>query len=165
MLPLAGNEKFRVRVRGRVRVRSKNENDSGGPRERKPRPRRGSFLVARNRSSIVLVLVLVLVSAIGCKGEDVGVPKSNKLALMGLKPRAEPSRPLRGEEAFQIALNLAPFGSDPCSSYLGNQCFEAFSHEQFPQRRIQQLKAPEKPKDCLRRLPPKTRSLFPKERR
>ena len=79
-------------------VRSKNENDSGGPRERKPRPRRGSFLVARNRSSIVLVLVLVLVSAIGCKGEDVGVPKSNKLALMGLKPRAEPSRSLRGEE-------------------------------------------------------------------
>jgi hypothetical protein len=56
MLPLAGNEKFRVR--GRVRVRSKNENDSGGPRERKPRPRLGSFLVARNRSSIVLVLVL-----------------------------------------------------------------------------------------------------------
>src|SRR3984885_7385070 len=163
MLPLAGNEKFRGRGRGRVRVRSKNENDSGGPREREPRPRRGSFLVARNRSSIVLVLVLV--SAIGCKGEDVGVPKSNKLALMGLKPRAEPSRPLRGEEAFQIALNLAPFGSDPCSSYLGNQCFEAFSHEQFPQRRIQQLKAPEKPKDCLRRLPPKTRSLFPKERR
>ena len=84
MLPLAGNEKFRVRVR----VRSKNENDSGGPRERKPRPRRGSFLVARNRSSIVLVLVLVLVSAIGCKGEDVGVPKSNKLALMGFQPRA-----------------------------------------------------------------------------
>ena len=96
MLPLAGNEKFRVR--GRVRVRSKNENDSEGPRERKPRPRQGSFLVARNRSSIVLVLVLVLVSAIGCKGEDVGVPKSNKLALMGLKPRAEPSRSLRGEE-------------------------------------------------------------------
>jgi|SRR5580698_1134317 hypothetical protein len=106
MLPLAGNEKFRVRVR------SKNENDSGGPRERKPRPRRGSFLVARNRSSIVLVLVLVLVfvSAIGCKGEDVGVPKSNKLALTGLKPRArpeqalarrraKPSRSLRGEEA------------------------------------------------------------------
>src|SRR5580700_1297054 len=87
MLPLAGNEKFRVRVRGRVRVRSKNENDSGGPRERKPRPRRGSFLVARNRSSIVLVLVLV--SAIGCKGEDVGVPQSNKLALIGLKPWAE----------------------------------------------------------------------------
>jgi hypothetical protein len=86
MLPLAGNEKFRVRVRGRVRVRSKNENDSGGPRERKPRPRRGSFLVARNRSSIVLVLVLVLVSAIGCKGEDVGVPKSNKLALTGFQP-------------------------------------------------------------------------------
>src|ERR1700733_7357655 len=150
MLPLAGNEKFRVRVslkagglswvrhehsannahnvkiliftsssfpgrsskcswggRVRVRVRSKNENDSGGPRERKPRPRRDSFLVARNRSSIVLVLVLVLVlvSAIGCKIEDVGVPKSNKLALMGLKPRAEPSRPLRGE----IPLNLAPF--------------------------------------------------------
>jgi hypothetical protein len=78
MLPLAGNEEFRVRVRGRVRVRSKNENDSEGPRERKPRPRQGSFLVARNRSSIVLVLV----SAIGCKGEDVGVPKSNKLALM-----------------------------------------------------------------------------------
>jgi hypothetical protein len=90
MLPLAGNEKFRVR--GRVRVRSKNENDSGGPRERKPRPRRGSFLVARNRSSIVLVLVLVLVSAIGCKGEDVGVPKSNKLARMGLKPWAESYR-------------------------------------------------------------------------
>jgi hypothetical protein len=93
MLPLAGNEKFRVRVRVRVRVRSKNENDSGGPRERKPRPRRGSFLLARNRSSIVLVLVLVLVSAIGCKGEDVGVPKSNKLALMGLKPWAEPYSP------------------------------------------------------------------------
>jgi hypothetical protein len=72
MLPLAGNEKFRVR--GRVRV---------------------------------------LVSAIGCKGEDVGVPKSNKLALMGLKPLAEPSRPLRDEEAFQISLNLAPFSSVP----------------------------------------------------
>jgi hypothetical protein len=43
------------------------------------------FLLARNRSSIVLVLVLVLVSAIGCKSEDVGVPKSNKLALIGLK--------------------------------------------------------------------------------
>ena len=82
MLPLAGNEEFRGR--GRVRVRSKNENDSGGPRERKPRPRLGSFLVARNRSSIVLVLVLV--SAIGCKGEDVGVPKSNKLALTGFQP-------------------------------------------------------------------------------
>jgi hypothetical protein len=56
--------------------------------ERKPRPRRGSFLLARNRSSIVLVLVLVLVlvSAIGCKREDVGVPKSNKLALMGIQP-------------------------------------------------------------------------------
>jgi hypothetical protein len=26
-----------------------------------------------------------------------------------LKPRAEPSRPLRGEEAFQVSLNLAPF--------------------------------------------------------
>src|SRR5580698_6357541 len=134
MLPLAGNEKFRVRVRVslkagglswvrhehsannahnvktliftsssfpgrsskcswgvRVRVRPKNENDSGGPRERKPRPRRGSFLLARNRSSIVLVLVLV--SAIGCKSEDVGVPKSNKLALMGLKPWAESSCP------------------------------------------------------------------------
>src|ERR1700722_3523975 len=91
MLPLAGNEKFRVRVR----VRSKNENDSGGPRERKPRPRRGSFLVARNRSSIVLVLVLVLVlvSAIGCKGEDVGATKSNKLALMGLKPWAKSYSP------------------------------------------------------------------------
>ena len=127
MLPLAGNEKFRVRVslkagglswvrhehsannahnvktliftsssfpgrsskcswggRVRVRVRSKNENDSGGLRERKPRPRRGSFLLARNRSSIVLVLVLV--SAIGCKSEDVGVPKSNKLALMRFQP-------------------------------------------------------------------------------
>src|SRR5580693_1237507 len=79
MLPLAGNEKFRVRVRGRVRVRSKNENDSGGPRERKPRPRRGSFLVARNRSSIVLVLVLV--SAVGCTGEDVGVPPSGQSSL------------------------------------------------------------------------------------
>jgi hypothetical protein len=98
MLPLAGNEEFR----GRVRVRSKNENDSEGPRERKPRPRQGSFLVARNRSSIVLVLVLV--SAIGCKGEDVGVPKSNKLALTGLKPRAEPSRPLRGEEPSKFCL-------------------------------------------------------------
>src|SRR5580704_15768388 len=84
MLPGAGNEKFRVRGR----VRSKNENDSGGPSERKPRPRRGSFLLARNRSSIVLVLVLV--SAIGCKGEDVGVPKSNKLALMGLNPGLSP---------------------------------------------------------------------------
>jgi hypothetical protein len=84
MLPGAGNEKFRVRGR----VRSKNENDSGGPSERKPRPRRGSFLLARNRSSIVLVLVLVLVlvSAIGCKSEDVGVPKYNKLALMGFNP-------------------------------------------------------------------------------
>jgi hypothetical protein len=30
----------------------------------------------------------------------------------GLKPRAEPSRPLRGEEASQILLNLAPFGTD-----------------------------------------------------
>ena len=96
MPPLAGNEKFRVRGRVRGRGRSKNENDSGGPRERKPRPRRGSFLVARNRSSIVLVLVLVLVSAIGCKGEDVGVPKSNKLALMGLKPWAEVVSPLSG---------------------------------------------------------------------
>jgi hypothetical protein len=27
----------------------------------------------------------------------------------GLKPRAEPSRPLRGEEASQILLNFAPF--------------------------------------------------------
>jgi hypothetical protein len=27
----------------------------------------------------------------------------------GLKPRSEPSRPLRGEEASQILLNLAPF--------------------------------------------------------
>jgi hypothetical protein len=27
----------------------------------------------------------------------------------GLKPRAEPSRPLRGEEASQILINLAPF--------------------------------------------------------
>jgi hypothetical protein len=115
MLPLAGNEKFRGRGRGRVRVRSKNENDSGGPREREPRPRRGSFLVARNRSSIVLVLVLV--SAIGCKGEDVGVPKSNKLALMGLKPRAEPSRPLRDEEAFQMPVNLVP--SNPELSFPG----------------------------------------------
>ena len=60
--------------------------------ERKPRPRRGSFLLARNRSSIVLVLVLVLVSAIGCKGEDVGVPKSNKLALMGFQPGEPPPR-------------------------------------------------------------------------
>ena len=66
----------------------------------------GSFLVARNRSSILLVLVLV--SAIGCQSGDLGVPKSNKLALMGLQPRAEPSRSLRGEEAFQIPLNLAP---------------------------------------------------------
>jgi hypothetical protein len=79
----AGNG--RNELRGRVRVRSKNENDSRGPRERKPRPHRGSFLVARNRSSIVLVLVLV--SAIGCKSEDVGVPKSNKLALMAFQPR------------------------------------------------------------------------------
>src|ERR1700683_792408 len=107
MLPLAGNEKFRVRGRARVRVRSKNENDSGGPRGRKPRPRRGSFLVARNRSSIVLVLVLVLVlvSAIGCKGEDVGVPKSNKLAPMGLNPglsRIAPS----GHQTSQTFLNL-----------------------------------------------------------
>jgi hypothetical protein len=125
MLPLAGNEKFRVR--GRVRVRSKNENDSGGPRERKPRPRRGSFLVARNRSSIVLVLVLV--SAIGCKGEDVGVPQSNKLALIGLKPWAESSSPFGFgavkcpncktclgrtiEQSSQRVLNLAPFLTDP----------------------------------------------------
>ena len=107
MLPLAGNEEFRGR--GRVRVRSKNENDSGGPRGEKTSSSSG-FVSRRPQSfSIVLVLVLVLVSAIGCKGEDVGVPKSNKLALMGLKPRAEPSRPLRGEEAFQISLNLAPF--------------------------------------------------------
>jgi hypothetical protein len=34
----------------------------------------------------------------------VGVPKSNKLALMGLKPRAEPSRPLRGEEPSKFCL-------------------------------------------------------------
>jgi hypothetical protein len=31
----------------------------------------------------------------------------------GLKPRAEASRPLRGEEAFQISLNFAPF--KPCA--------------------------------------------------
>jgi hypothetical protein len=69
--------------------------------ERKPRPRRGSFLVARNRSSIVLVLVLVLVlvSAIGCKREDVGVPKSNKLALMGFQPREPRSTAARPEGA------------------------------------------------------------------
>jgi hypothetical protein len=111
MLPLAGNEEFRVRGRGRVRVRSKNENDSEGPRERKPRPRRGSFLVARNRSSIVLVLVLV--SAIGCKGEDVGVPKSNKLALMGLKPWAESYSPSVGATNHaKIFFSLAPFDTD-----------------------------------------------------
>src|ERR1700733_11380043 len=79
MLPLAGNEKFRVRGRVRVRVRSKNENDSGGPRERKPRPRRGSFLVAPNRSSIVLSLVLGLLKAsplqrsYGCDGANSGL--------------------------------------------------------------------------------------------
>src|SRR5580700_9469590 len=111
MLPLAGNEKFRVRVRGRVRVRSKNENDSGGPRERKPRPRRGSFLVARNRSSIVLVLVLV--SAIGCKSEDVGVPKSNKLARIGLKPWAESSCPF-GTKSHPNRAYLVPYGPSYC---------------------------------------------------
>jgi hypothetical protein len=101
MLPLAGNEEFR----GRVRVRSKNENDSEGPRERKPRPRQGSFLVARNRSSIVLVLVLVLVSAIGCKGEDAGVPKSNKLALMGFKPWAESCSPSGTRDRSKFCLS------------------------------------------------------------
>jgi hypothetical protein len=128
MLPLAGNEKFRVRVRGRVRVRSKNENDSGGPRERKPRPRRGSFLVARNRSSIVLVLVLVLVSAIGCKGEDVGVPKSNKLALMGLKPWAESYSPFVGaRDRSKFLLILAPFLTDPFCSQ--NRLRPPWSHQ------------------------------------
>jgi hypothetical protein len=77
-----------------------------------------TILEVRGRENLVLVgvrfsspaIVLVLVSAIGCKGEDVGVPKSNKLALTGLKPRArpeqalarrraKPSRSLRGEEA------------------------------------------------------------------
>ena len=120
MLPLAGNEKFRVR--GRVRVRSKNENDSGGPRERKPRPRRGSFLVARNRSSIVLVLVLVLVSAIGCKSEDVGVPKSNKLVLMGLKPWVESYSPF-GARAVGTTLNT------PTRRYVPLQCVSSPSPE------------------------------------
>jgi hypothetical protein len=130
MPPLAGNEKFRVRGRVRGRGRSKNENDSGGPRERKPRPRRGSFLVARNRSSIVLVLVLVLVlvSAIGCKGEDVGVPKSNKLALMGLKPWAESYSPFVGaRDRSKFLLILAPFLTDPFCSQ--NRLRPPWSHQ------------------------------------
>jgi hypothetical protein len=56
------------------------------------------------------------------KGSICEGPQSNKLALIGLKPRgrpeqalarrrAEPSRPIRGEEASQVSLNLAPFNS------------------------------------------------------
>jgi hypothetical protein len=98
MLPLAGNEKFRVRVR------SKNENDSGGPRERKPRPRRRSSLVARNRSSIVLVLVLV--SAIGCKSEDVGVPKRTCPEAEGAKDHGRLMGPLRVRSGAPSASGL-----------------------------------------------------------
>jgi hypothetical protein len=79
------------------------------------------FLLARNRSSIVLVLVLVLVSAIGCKSEDVGVPKSNKLALMGFQPREPGPRrhALRGRQikrchnTGQTCTHLSPFQGEP----------------------------------------------------
>jgi hypothetical protein len=55
--------------------------------------------------AIVLVLVLVLVSAIGCKGEDVGVPKSNKLALMGFQPwelSKTNGSPRKGERCLHV---------------------------------------------------------------
>jgi hypothetical protein len=56
-----------------------------------------TILEVRGRENLVLVEVrfsspvLVLVSAIGCKSGDLGVPKSNELALMRFQPWAWPT--------------------------------------------------------------------------
>jgi hypothetical protein len=77
----------------RERERGRSKNDCGR-RETNPDEDEvfsPSDLQNRFRSSIVLVLelVLALVSAIACRGSICEGPQSDKLALMGLKPRAE----------------------------------------------------------------------------
>ena len=69
------------------------------------RGRENLVLVGVRCSSPAIVLVLVLVSAIGCKGEDVGVPKSNKLALMGFQPwelSKTNGSPRKGERCLHV---------------------------------------------------------------